>query len=431
MADETVTKLFCCKKWVGGELKRFYSSSRCTGGAVQCNMPDPPKPPDDPKGTCEEACRSDQQYLITKGPNPEEAARMLAECLAKCEGEPGPFCEGGHELPFGASRCAEPNFKIKTDPKTNRRYCCPPTEPVVGQSPCTQGTGYQLTADVGFPGGGGTPWHETPGMNRSDEWEGHYVYDPATKKYYKLADAMSGNYEGKGMDLVCRKNFVRTVNSTGQTWCCPSEEPTIDEVGGEFAWGEDLQGLLARIMERANQLLDYPRGLSPQERQAVINYAIEGVKRGEAGEKRGTQESLARIGMLGSGFERKEMARVERERRKASSDVRRQLAIDDLNRRFDELMGTTGMVQGLTGTLMTAEQIPEILSGARRTEGQAAMNQFLQYLGLTSGTQQGGYWQAIISQLMRDQGDKGGDMSWLYYLPYLIGGQKGTPLLTR
>jgi len=261
-------------------------------------------------------------------------------------------------------------------------------------------------------------------MTRSGDWEGHYVWDPSTQKYYKLADAMSGAYEGKGMDLVCKKFHARTVDSEGNAWCCPSDgDEDGDGIGEEFTWSEDLKGLLARIMERANELLDYPRGLTPQERQAVINYAIEGVKAGEAGRKQTTKDELARIGMLGSGVQVSEMARIERETGQRAGDVRRELAIDDLNRRFSELMGTTGMVQGLTGTLMTGEQIPEILSGARRAEGQAAINSFLQYLGISAGSQQAGYWEAIMAQWMRGQDGDGGDMSWLYYLPYLMGGK--------
>ncbi|HEC60735.1 hypothetical protein LCGC14_0461040 [marine sediment metagenome] len=335
----------------------------------------------------------------------------------------GPCPGKGHELPFGSSQCEE-GFSIKKDDKGNF-WCCSDEDVIPGGNPCSGGGGYELLVDVGFPGGGGDPWAETPGMNRSGEWEGHYVWDPTTQKYYTLKDALSGAYEGLGMDLVCKKFHTRTKSSDGRTWCCPSdgdEDGNGDGnggPGGEFEWSGSLKDLLSRIMERANYLLDYPRGLTPQERQAVINYAIEGVKAGEPGAKQTKQDELARIGMLGSGFEQKELDKISRETRQETSNVRREIAISELDKRFSELMGTTGMVQGLTGTLMEGEKIPEILSGARRQEGQQAINAFLAFLqGSGAGGNQA-YWQAIMSQLLGSDQGGGGDFSWLYYLPYL------------
>jgi len=411
--ERTVTEIYCCKKWVNGVLKKYQSQNPCSGEAVACDQPDPPKPPT--PGTCEEDCRSNQEYLLLKGPNPAAAEEMLQKCLEACKGTPGVFCEGGHELPYGSSTCEE-GMKLKTDPVTGKHYCCPDdTPPGPGENPCDEG-GYQLTAEVGFPGGQAdnkAPWEEVPGTERSDLWEGHMVWSPAKNAYVNTTDP-----EGETYDLVCKKGWIRKKDSEGGIWCCPDGGNGDD--GSEFKWGEGLQGLLARITERANELLDYPRGLRPEERQAVINYAIEGVKSGEAGAKQTSRDELARMGMLGSGFEASEMGRIARETRQKSGDVRRELAIDELDRRFNELMGTTGMVQGLTGTLMQGEQIPEVLSGARRAEGQAAINTLLSYL---AGSNQGdnGYTSAILSQLLGNQGQSGtSDMSWLYYLPYLI-----------
>lgn len=386
----------CCKKWFQGKITKFYTSGNCAAqGAVDCSAPDPVRSREGIPGEggvggdqmeCQKKCREQFPQGRHKGASPGDAY-ALRNCLQQCGGVVDEI--------------------IDDDDRQ-----------VIGTNPCSNG-GYQLTQEAGFPGGGGDPWAETPGMTRSGEWEGHYVWDPATKKYYKLADAMSGAKEGKGMDLVCKKYHKRTVDDKGGVWCCPSTD-TIDEVdtGGEFQWSGDFQDLLARIMERANQMLDYPRGLTPQERQAVINYAIEGVKAGVPGEKQTTRDELARIGMAGSGFQATEMSRIDRETREKTGDVRRQLAIDELDRRFSEIMGTTGMAQSLTNTLMQSEQIPEILSGARRAEGQAAINSFLAYWGNQQG-QGSGYNEAIMNRLMRDQGQGGMDMSWLYYLPYL------------
>lgn len=421
------TTTYCCKKWVSGELKKFYSRRPCAGGAVQCSDPDPPRSDDtdiigpgdgidigDREG-CRQKCR--EQYGRDKTKLPGSNAD-LQRCLARCGGGTGVDgdgvtpCAGGHELPMGASQCQE-GFTLKTI--EGRRWCCPDTGPGVGESPCGTG-GYQLTSEVGFAGGAGqgkAPWAEVPGTERSSEWEGHMVWSPSKGAFINIQDP-----EGQTFDIVCRKGFVRKQDSEGNTWCCPEAgNGDGDGIGGEFQWGEGLQGLLARIQERANYLLDYPRGLTPQERQGVINYAIESVKSGERGQLQSSRDLLARRGLLGSGFEFEEAGRIQRETRGRETQVRREFGIDELDRRFQELMGTTGMVQGLTGTLMQGEQIPEILSGARRSEGQAAINSLLAFFGGSMGGQNNQYINAIINQLMGGQGGDGaGMMDWLPWI---------------
>lgn len=423
------TTIYCCKKWVSGELKRFYSPRPCVGGAVQCSDPDPPKTDDTGiigpgVGDCEEKCRQRYRTGSRRELNPRRE-QALQRCLDECdEGggggvDGGAPCAGGHELPLGASGCEE-GFSLQTI--EGRRFCCPGTDPGAGESPCGTG-GYQLTPEVGFAGGvggGKKPWVEVPGTERSDDWEGHMVWDPNKGAFVNIQDPGGQTY-----DSVCRKGYTRTPDDSGNTWCCPGGGDFDGAgVGGQFQFSEGLQGLLARIQERANELLDYPRGLSPQERQGVINYAIESVKAGEGGRIQSSQDLLARRGLLGSGAEIAETGRIKRETRGLETQTRRGLAIDDLNRRFTEIMGTTSAVQGLTGTLFQGEQIPEILSAGRRSEGQAAINSLLGLLGGSGGGQNNQYWNAIMTQLLGNQGGGGGSgmMDWL---PWLLATQTG------
>ncbi|HEC62491.1 MAG TPA: hypothetical protein ENI27_09620 [bacterium] len=386
--------LNCCKKWVNGSLKKFYVRADCSSrGGVICSAPDPIRPDDededviddggvDPGGTrgCRERCT--RLYPRDRFGRNETARRR---CLQGCAGKTKPPIEDDTVTP--------------------------------GASPCGAG-GYQLTAEVGFAGGVGAgkqPWEGVPGTERSSDWEGHFVWDPSKGAFVTIDDPGGQTY-----DSVCRKGYKRTPDDSGTTWCCPSGEDFDgdgdDGIGGEFEFSEGLQGLLGRIMERANSLLDYPRGLSPQERQGVINYAIESVKAGEGGQIRSSQDLLARRGLLGSGIEIAETGRIKRETRGQETRIRRELAIDDLDRRFSELMGTTGMVQSLTGTLMQGEQIPEILSGARRSEGQAAINSIIALLLGGGGGQNNNQWlQQIFSG--GNQGLEGsGILDWLPWL---------------
>jgi len=362
---------------------------------------------------------------VITGYGPE--ARAFQDCLRACGGGGGggEECAGGHELPMGASQCGE-GFKLKMI--GDKRYCCPETGPDVGEDPCGGG-GYKLADDPILPGGG-EEWVnnqgivEYPGWSRDPNAEGHWMWHK-DYGYQKMQDIDAFNKSGTPFPTyttqgACRKGTVRTPDAQGEIWCCPGEQDGGGGggVGGEFQWSEGLQGLMGRIMERANYLLDYPRGLTPSERQGVINYAIESTKAGERGQLQSSRDQLARSGLLGSGFEFEEAGRIKRETRGRETDIRRQLAIDELDRRFNELMGTTGMVQGLSGTLMQGEQIPEILSGARRSEGQAAINSLLSFLGGSMGGQNNQYWTAIINQLMGSQGESsgGGMMDWLMWL---------------
>jgi len=418
-------QVFCCKKWSNGVLKKFYSGSPCARatGAVRCDAPDPPKPPNGNGGgngggddkSCIERC---EDRFRTPGkrtsPGAEEAYRR---CVARCggddDGDDDGKCDPGFVWNPDLKKCVPVIPQKECDPgwhwSPTKMKCVPDDEE---EDPCRWGQGYKNAPGVG------------PGCDSG--W--HPVVTQDGEKWC-CPDRKEKCDTGWHWDFDLKKCVIDREDNcpTGTHWSEYVEECVDDEdgdgnggPGGEFKWGEDLQGLLARIMERANYLLDYPRGLTPQERQSVINYAIEGVKSGEAGEKQTKRDELARIGMLGSGFQVKEMGRIERETRQRSGDVRRELAIDELDRRFQEIIGTTGMAQGLTGTLMESEKIPEILSGARRQEGQGAINAFLQYIMSGGAGGDSSYWQAIMSQFLSgNQGGGGGDFSWLYYLPYL------------
>ena len=104
-------------------------------------------------------------------------------------------------------------------------------------------------------------------------------------------------------------------------------------------------------------------------------------------------DRISRMGLLGSGFQASEARGIQRGTREDVVSIQRQVAMDELDRRHRELMGGTQMAQGLMGTMMTGEQIPEILSAARRGEGETAMQQFLAYLQMILGSYgQGSDW---------------------------------------
>lgn len=419
---------------------------KCINGKCEPFEPSPPPPPDGDGGS---PCPGGGGYHDDKSRMgicrdgfhivPSKDKKTLW-CCPDTDGdgkEAGSPCEGSGYLgkqikgPDGTWRLLEPcrAGHVAKKAEDGRIWCCG-----VGEKPCA--------SDADCPGG-------------KKCVDGQCVEPDA--------EGCEGGYVLTGGESSCREGFF--WKKYGETvWCCPEGTPglcTSDDdcpegqecdkvtgacvdiqdgdggdgggdggIGGMFGWSPELQGLISRIMERANYLLDYPRGLTPAERQTIINYAIEGVKKSEPGRLQASRDQLARMGLLGSGFELTEAGKIRRETREMAADVRRELAIDELNRRFSELMGTTGMVGDLGQFLLTTEQIPEVLSAARRTEGYATTNALLNYLGqLSAGAGSfAPYWQAIISQLAGGQaGGAGGNIwDWLPWLSfYLEGGGSG------
>lgn len=472
---EDEPRLYCCKKWVAGTLNKFYSRQPCPAGSVQCSDPNPPEP----DGDCESKCRErfgerGREAGGRRSPRDEIAYQR---CMDRCRDEPPKppeECDPGYVWSDIEQKCV-PQKKECTPPFVwsdalgkcvpPKKKCDPPlvwdpvkkmcVKKVPGEDPCLYGVGHKMApgledvpCDSGYhpiedPDDGSRwccPDKKIPGEGpcSGEGYEREFGASQCNEGFSPKKDPDTGNWWCcKDDDKECEEGhwdeeLGRCVPDTpgecseGEHWsefeerCVPDGDGDGDG-GGEFQWGEGLQGLLGRIMERANYLLDYPRGLTPQERQGVINYAIESVKSGERGAIRSKQEQLARAGLLGSGFEFDEIGKIQRETRGRETQVRRELAIDELDRRFQELMGTTGMAQSLTGTLMQGEQIPEVLSGARRSEGQASMNALMALLGGSMGGQNNQYWNAILTQLMGNQGGQQGGGIW-DWLPWLLAG---------
>lgn len=194
-------------------------------------------------------------------------------------------------------------------------------------------------------------------------------------------------------------------------------------MNGEFKWSPELLDLLKGMRGRFGELLKYPRGLTPEEREAIISQATEGVKAAERPRLASMRTSLARMGLSGiPAFEIPEEQKIRRETSKQVAGVRGDIAIDEMTKRFQELTGSTEVAGNLMNRLFTAEQLPEVLSGGRRREGFEAISQLLNYLSLLMGGQQG-MLSPLVQALMARMGTTGGEgADWLPYAGYLLGG---------
>lgn len=170
--------------------------------------------------------------------------------------------------------------------------------------------------------------------------------------------------------------------------------------GGEFEWSPEVQALLQRILDRANMLLDQPLGLSDEERQAIYNRIYEKIKGTERPAIQSQMDVISRQGMLGTPYAERSITGIQRGTREMLGGAERDVELEEAQRRYDQLMGTTGMVQSLFGSGMGAEQMAEALSAGRRGEGQNWMQMLLNYFATIYGGQDNSYWQAIMNRLL-------------------------------
>jgi len=175
---------------------------------------------------------------------------------------------------------------------------------------------------------------------------------------------------------------------------------TGNGVSQTFGWSSDLQGLLSRFNERIQYLLDNPTGTTPEERQAIINFAKKGILRGERGALQSTTDTLSRQGLLGTPYAGAALGEVRRGTQESIADLQYQTLIDELDRKYQQTVGTSALVDKLLGTSMESEKLVEILNAARRGEGQTALNSFLSYFNTLYGGQSDDYWSSIIQALL-------------------------------
>jgi hypothetical protein len=176
-----------------------------------------------------------------------------------------------------------------------------------------------------------------------------------------------------------------------------------DGDGEQFAWSPEIQALLARILDRANSLLDQPLGLSDEERQAIYNRIFEKIKGMERPAIQSAMNLTSRQGLLGSPYMERGITGIQRSTREQLASAERDIQIQEAQDRYQQLLGTTSAAQSLLGTGMGAEQLVEAANAARRGEGTSSLNSILQYL-ISVGGQNSTYYQALLNWLTTHQG---------------------------
>jgi len=188
-----------------------------------------------------------------------------------------------------------------------------------------------------------------------------------------------------------------------------------------FSYSPETKDLLSRIRTKADYLSKYPSGMSPTEKNAVMNQMVEKIRAGEAPEVESMRVRMARQGLLGSGMEDAERDKIDRRYDADVAGAKRDVTIADAARRSAEELAAANAVAGLAGTLMGGETSEEAVNAARRGEGERGISNLLGLLQLLYGQQAQAidpYARAVMTQFGGGQG--GADWSGLSFLPYLL-----------
>jgi len=286
---------------------------------------------------------------------------------------------------------------------------------------------YKL-ADNPIPAQGGKIWTDDlitaeMGFYRPGNVQGHWVHKGG--KWYTIEDIHNAVKKGSLDSLqgvegsACKKGYKR-VTKDGVVYCCPDEKAAGKGAGGEFKWSQEIRDAIRNMLARYEEILDRPFGLTDEERQSIINYATTGLKRAERGDIQALRDELAGVGLLGQPAEVGEIERIKRGTSERVADVRGRLALDEIDRTMQDLLTTTGSAAQILQLLLQTEQIPEVLSSARRQEGTNQMALLMQYLNTLMGGQSNAYWQALFN-FMNKGGGGGSIWDWLPDMGYYIG----------
>jgi len=187
-----------------------------------------------------------------------------------------------------------------------------------------------------------------------------------------------------------------------------------------FSYSPQLKDLLSRYGSKVGSLTQYPAGMSPQERNAVINQMTEKIRAGEKPEVESMRVRMARQGLLGSGIEEARTGEIERGYDVDVAGAKRDVAIDEMRRKASETIASANAAGSGLGLLMGGEAGVEGMNLARRGEGRTDIQMLLQLLQILYG-QQAAAINPYAAAVQTQYGQGGGtDMSGLAYLPYLI-----------
>lgn len=231
----------------------------------------------------------------------------------------------------------------------------------------------------------------------------------------------------------CRDGFsARSVGNV--VWCCQSEQKigagtgestgATSSTGSTFAWSPQQQSSLTALIQKANQLLANPTGMSEPQRNRLYNYTTQGIKAPLAGELRSVEEAYGRAGLAGSPAQIAEQEKVRRSVRQQVADARAKLAIEEQATKAATEQASGTAASGILTQTAAMEKALEEANAARRGEGRADISQLLTLFSQLFGASSGSY-QNVLSSIMSRLGAQtsggAGAADWMPYLAYMAG----------
>lgn len=192
-----------------------------------------------------------------------------------------------------------------------------------------------------------------------------------------------------------------------------------------FSYSPQLKDLLGKLGTKAGTLTQYPAGMSPMERTAVVNQMTDKIRAGEKPEVESMRVRMARQGLSGSGIEEAKTGEIGRGFDEQVAGAKRDVAIDEMARRSSDTINSANAAGSLSALLMGGETSAEGVNAARRNEGQMSIQNLLSLLSMLYG-QSSAAINPYASAVMTQYNSPGMDLSGLAYLPYLLSKDKGS-----
>ena len=288
-------------------------------------------------------------------------------------------CDGGYKTTVG-TECRQ-GYKLTshtctdaTGKKVMETWCCPGG----GEGKGCEG-GYPFKDEYkGGQGSGKALWTQhgltaQDGWYRSADWGAHQIWHPewGFQDLVQVLEWKKGKRQlTKNEGGACQKGYKKTTMEDGSTWCCPEDISGDGQQDlGEYGYPDWMKRLMGMLSGRAESMLNRPYGFSQDEKDQRFGKGFEKIRGQEAPARDSLMRALSSQGMLGTGAGMGQLGQLASGAENTVTDLRRDLFLEEEEKKKRDELDFTGMANQLFGTGMGYEGMLEAMNAGRRGEG--------------------------------------------------------------
>ena len=290
--------------------------------------------------------------------------------------------KNGRLLPSNATACKQ-GETMMTDAQ-GRKWCCP-----AGDGKGCEG-GYPFKDEFkGGQGSGKALWTQhgltaQDGWYRSADWGAHQIWHPewGFQDLVQVLEWKKGKRQlTKNEGGACQKGYKKTTMEDGSTWCCPEDISGGGQQDlGEYGYPDWMKRLMEMLSGRAESMLNRPYGFSQDEKDQRFGKGFEKIRGQEAPARDSLMRALSSQGMLGTGAGMGQLGQLASGAENTVTDLRRDLFLEEEEKKKRDELDFTGMANQLFGTGMGYEGMLEAMNAGRRGEGRDWIRMYLEML---------------------------------------------------